>query len=58
MQKLRFLKNFGYWTKDSYYVILGEDKENYHVQINLHTLETAKLHKSDKGKLFIVVERS
>lgn len=58
MQKIRFLKNFGYWDKDSYRVILAEDEEHYYVQFNIHTLETAKFHKSDNGKLFVVVERS
>jgi len=58
MQKIRFLKNFGYWSKDTYRVILGEDEEYYHVHVDLKSLETVKFHKSENGKLFVVVERS
>lgn len=58
MQKLRFLKNFGYWDKDTYRAILGEDEEHYHVQVDIHNLETVRFHKSDNDRLFVVVERS
>lgn len=58
MQKVVFLKNFGFWDKDTYRVILGEDEESYHIQFELDSLEVAKLSKSDNGKLFMVVERS
>jgi len=58
MLKVRFLKDFGSFKKDTYRVILNEDSENYYIQVNLHTLETLKFPKSKNGVLFQVIERS
>jgi len=58
MQKVRFLKDFDTFAKDSYRVILGEDDQYYFIQTDLHSLETTHFHKSHNGISFIVVERS
>lgn len=58
MQKVRFLKDFNTFKKDSFRVILGEDNEYYHIQTDLHSLKTTYFHKSHNGVSFIVVERS
>jgi len=58
MLKIRFLKDFGSFKKDTYRVILNEDNENYYIQVNLHTLETLKFPKIKNGVLFQVIERS
>ena len=58
MQKVRFLKNFYTFDKDSYRVILAEDHEDYYIQMHLHTLDTFRLPKRENGVLYQVVERS
>jgi len=58
MYKVRFLKDFFTFNKDSFRVILAEDNEYYYIQENLHTLDKFRLSKSDNGVLFQVVERS
>jgi hypothetical protein len=37
---------------------MAEDDHYYHVQIDLHSLETVKFHKCDNGYIYQVVERS
>ena len=58
MKKVRFLKDFYTFDKDSFRVILAEDNEYYYIQENLHTLDKFRLPKRDNGVLFQVVERS
>ena len=58
MRKVRFLKDFYTFDKDSFRVILAEDNEYYYIQENLHTLDKFRLPKRDNGVLFQVVERS
>jgi len=58
MRKVRFLKDFYTFNKDSFRVILAEDNEYYYIQENLHTLDKFRLTKRDNGVLFQVVERS
>jgi len=58
MQKVKFLKDFYTFDKDSFRVILAEDSEYYYVQENLHILDKFRLPKRDIGVLFQVVERS
>jgi len=58
MRKVKFLKDFYTFDKDSYRVILAEDNEYYYIQENLHTLDKFRLPKRDNGVLFQVVERS
>jgi len=57
MKKVRFLKDFYTFDKDSFRVILAEDSEYYYIQENLHTLDKFRLPKRDNGILFQVVER-
>ena len=58
MKKVRFLKDFYTFDKDSYRVILAEDSEYYYIQENLHTLDKFRFPKRDNGALFQVIERS
>lgn len=58
LQKVRFLKDYDTFKKDSYRVILGEDSEYYHIQENLHGLDQFRLAKKENGSLYQVVERS
>jgi len=58
MQKVRFLQDTGLFAKDTYRVIMGEDKTFYHVQFDLHSYDTIPIHKSKNGVSFKVIERS
>jgi len=58
MQKVRFLQTVGTFEKDSFRVIMGENQYVYHVQLDLHSLETKAFSKKDNGILYQVVERS
>jgi len=58
IRKVKFLKYFYTFDKDSFRVILAEDNEYYHIQEHLHTLDKFRLPKRDNGVLFQVVERS
>ena len=58
LRKVKFLKDFFTFDKDSFRVILAEDSEYYYIQENLHTLDKFRLPKRDNGVLFQIVERS
>jgi len=58
LRKVRFLKDFNSFKKDTYRVIMEETALHYRIQVNLHSDELYWLHKSDCGVLFVVVERS
>ena len=58
MQKVKFLKDFNSFKKDTYKVIMEETALHYRIQVNLDGDELYWLHKVDNGDLFVVVERS
>jgi len=58
MRKVRFIRDHGSFAKDSCRVIMGEDSEYYHIQLNLHSTESIELDKGYNGDLFQVIERS
>jgi len=58
MQKVKFLKDFNFFKKDTYRVIMEETTLHYRIQVNLNRDELYWLHKADCGVLFQVVERS
>jgi len=58
LQKVRFLKDFNSFKKDTYRVIMEETALHYRIQVNLDSDELYWIHKSDNGDLFVVVERS
>ena len=58
LRKVKFLKDFNSFKKDTYRVIMEETALHYRIQINLDSDELYWLHKEDCGDLFQVVERS
>jgi len=58
IRKVKFLKDFNSFKKDTYRVIMEETALHYRIQVNLDSEELYWLHKEDCGDLFIVVERS
>jgi len=58
IRKVRFLKDFNSFKKDTYRVIMEETALHYRIQVNLDSDELYWLHKADNGVLFQVVERS
>ena len=58
IRKVRFLKDFNSFKKDTYRVIMEETALYYRIQVNLDSDELYWIHKSDNGDLFQVVERS
>lgn len=55
MRKVVFLKNAGEFKKGGFRVILGEDEDCYHIQVDLHGEETMAFSKNDNGVIFQVV---
>ena len=58
LRKVKFLKDFNSFKKDTYRVIMEETALHYRIQVNLDSDELYWIHKSDNGVLFKVVERS
>ena len=58
MRKVRFLKDFNSFKKDTYRVIMEETALHYRIQVNLHSDELYWIHKVDNGDIYQVVERS
>ena len=58
MRKVRFLKDFNSFKKDTYRVIMEETALHYRIQVNLDSDELYWIHKSDNGDIYNVVERS
>jgi len=58
MRKVRFLKDYKSFKKDTYRVIMEETALHCRIQVNLDSDELYWLHKADCGVLFQVVERS
>lgn len=58
MQKVRFLKDFNSFKKDTYRVILGETSDYYRIQFDLHSYDVFGIHKCLIGDVYQVVERS
>jgi len=58
IRKVRFLKDFNSFEKDTYRVIMEETALHYHIQVNLDSDELYWIHKVDNGVLYQVVERS
>lgn len=58
MRKVRFLKDFNSFKKDTCRVIMEETALHYRVQVNLYSDELYWIHKEDCGDIYNVVERS
>ena len=58
IRKVRFLKDFNSFKKDTYRVIMEETALHYRIQVNLDSDELYWIHKSDNGDIYNVVERS
>lgn len=60
MRKIRFLKNYGQFNKDTYRVVVGETDTHYIILVNTGGMDTdtMELPKPFKGVIFEVVERS
>jgi len=58
MRKVRFLKDFNSFKKDTYRVIMEETAFHYRIQVNLHSDELYWIHKVDNGDIYQVVERN
>jgi len=58
IRKIRFLKDFNSFKKDTYRVIMEETALHYRIQVNLDSDELYWLHKSDNSDMFVVVESS
>ena len=51
MQKVKFLQDIKMFKKDTYRVIMAEDPEYYHVQIDLNSFDAIPFHKSKKWNI-------
>ena len=58
MRKVRFLKDFNSFKKDTYRVIMEETALHYRIQVNLDGDKLYWIHKSDCEDIYQVVERS
>ena len=58
IRKVRILKDFKSFKKDTYRVIMEETSLHYRIQVNLDSDELYWIHKSDNGDIYQVVERS
>jgi len=58
IRKVRFLKDFKLFKKDTYRVIMEETALHYRIQVHLDGDELYWIHKEDCGDLFVVAERS
>jgi len=60
LRKVRFLKNYGEFVKDTYRAVVGESDTHYVIMVNIGGMDTdtMELPKPLKGMVYDVVERS